>query len=193
MTTTAKEETRTLIRELAAAYTQHPEALEIGEQVGTTSCLWMLRGHRDDEPLLVGINGCHVRALARIVAALGVPLGQVFRFKLLTEHEPQLRPRFKPKTEIGYDPEPARLLMEKLLEATEIGPFGISVGAGEDPRDVPTFVFVVTAPTSRDRGLLQISQTGAPEDSIVGALSTLFRAIGRKHGVKFEIRIGGAK
>ena len=77
-----------------------------------------------------------------------------------------------------------------MLEELDIGSFRVDVGPGAGPRSALTFVFAITVQDSSDYNALTVSPAEPRNDeTIIGALGTLFRAIAKKNGVRYELAI----
>ncbi len=79
-----------LIRETCAAFISHPNALQITCQESKNGdATWVMRSHPEDEPKIVGTNGCHIKALTFLVGMLGLIEGKDYEFEFVTErHNP---------------------------------------------------------------------------------------------------------
>lgn len=190
MMTNDTKRTETILRDLIASFTTHPEAVQIDAQLAPGSAYWMVKGHPEDEPILVGKQGSHVRALAFLVYSFGAARKEHHTFRLITEQAPRVRPPMQQLAAMRHKPEPARLLLVRLLEELYIGSFRVEVGPGTGPRSALTFVFAITVQDSRDYNALTVSAAEPRTDeTIIGALGTLFRAIAKKNGVRYELAI----
>lgn len=179
------EKIRDLIRDLATAYIDNPEALRIEYQrAETADVYWMMSGHPEDEGKLVGAGGCHVDALERIIAQIGRSAGVTYTFRLLTRAPSQERVA-APRDVMEYDPGRARELLARLLEATGVHAT-VSVGPGRGPRGSLSFTFAIHADDAADYARL-VCIDGARGSTLVAAFGTLFRAIGKKDGVRFLV------
>lgn len=182
--------TQAILRDLVAAFTFHPEAIEIDSQVAAGSVYWMLRGHPDDEPVLIGKQGGHVRALTFLIQEIGKARGETHTFRLMTEHKPRARPPMEQRSAMRFDPEPARELLVRVLQELAIGDFLVEVGPGVGERRALMFEFTITVRDQRDANVLlahHVDEDNA--NSLVETLGTLFRAIAKKNGVRFEVKV----
>jgi len=186
--TTETTETKQLIRDLLASFTNHPEALDIEAQLAPGSAYWMIKGHPEDEPILVGRQGSHVRALAFLIQSFGQARDEQHTCRLLTEREPRPRPQMEARAVLRFDPEPSRALLSRILEELAIDSFAVLVGPGTEPRRSLTFVFSIQVKDAADYNVLTVAPDSSSE-TIVGALGTLFRAIAKKNGVRFVITV----
>lgn len=171
------QQTRDLIIELVGRYVDRPADLRCEFQTTEKGDVyWMMKGHETDEGKLVGIDGCHVNALESLIVRIGTEQRKTYTFRLLTIGEPRRRPQQAPRDVIEYDPRPARDLLCRLLYALAVQRFSVEVGPGSDPRRSLTFVFRVKTASYIDGDMLD-------------ALGTLFRAIAKKDGVRFQISL----
>lgn len=181
--------TKELLRDLVHAFTMHPEALQLEAQHTTGAALWIMKGHKDDERFLVGSGGSHVRALSFLVRCIGLARREQYTFKLITIQAPRKRPPMDPNDAITHDPEPTRALLERILQELSIGSFSVDVGPGVGPRAALTYVFTIRVKDGADYNALTVAPFPESTETIVGALGTLFRAIAKKNGVRFDIAV----
>lgn len=186
---TETNQTKEILRDLCSAFLDHPDALEIEAQEAPGSCFWQIRGHREDESKLVGRDGSHVRALAFLVGRFGAARSEAHTFKLLTERRPEPRPPLKPKKAIRYDTKPVEGLLVRILSELDLGDFFVTVGPGTGARDVLTFVFSIVVKDPLDVRILTVRPDPNSDETIVGAIGTLFRAIAKKNGVRFDLAV----
>lgn len=179
----------TLLRDLLTLVVDEPAALEIARQPGPGSCYWMLRCAPDDESKITGVKASHVKAIAALLSGWGAAEGERHTFRFLHRQEPRPRPRDPAKDVMHYDTEPARLLLIRCLEKLDLAGFGVACGPGGGARHMLTFEFSIHLMTESDNG--RLIQQGPPDGftTLLAALGTIFRAIGRKAGVKIEIVI----
>lgn len=196
MTTTETNQTKTVLRDLVARFTEHPEALEItaqvappDEQTHNWSCFWMMKGHPEDESKLVGKDGAHVRALEFLVSRFGVARLEVHTFRLITKRKPEPRPQAVPNTAMSYDPQPTADLLSRILAELDLGEFLVRVGPGSGARNKLTFLFEILVRDGLDQRILTVRADPNADETIVGAIGTLFRAIAQKDGVRFDIKV----
>lgn len=170
-------QTRDLIVDLVGRYVDRPADLRCEFQTTEKGDVyWMMKGHEADEGKLVGIAGCHVKALERLIVRVGAEQRKTYTFRLLTIGEPLRRPKQAPRDVIEYDPRPARDLLCRLLDALAVQRFTVEVGPGSDPRRSLTFVFTVKTASYIDAETLD-------------ALGTLYRAIAKRDGIRFQISL----
>ncbi len=182
MTTT--ENVRALVHEFVASYVDKPEALRVEfQQAETGDVYWMMKGDIDDEGKLVGKEGTHVDALTQIIGAIGRARGSAYTFRLLTRGGSIKKER--PRDVIAYDPKRAHALLIRILVALGVGA-RVRVGPGNGPRQSLTFVFTIESAAPEDYAAL-VRVDGEFGTTIVAALGTLFRAIAKKDGVRFQI------
>ncbi len=187
MTTDTK--TKELLRDLVHAFTMHPGDLELEVQHADGAALWMIKGNKEDEPFLVGKGGSHVRALSFLVRCIGLARREKYTFTLITRQAPKVRPPMEPNAAIKHDPSPSQALLVRILEELAIDLFTVSVGPGSGPRNTLTFLFEIFVRDVADYNALTVSPFPDSSETIVGALGTLFRAIAKKNGVRFDIAV----
>lgn len=187
---TDNQKTEQLLRDLAASLVEHPEALRVAHQIAEDgSIYWAMKGHDDDEPKLVGQRGSHVDAITLLVSQIGKANGKPYTFRLITINAPIDRPKAPPRDVIDYDPAPAKNLLVRILESLEIGAFAVSVGPGPGARNSLTFVFTIGVNDISDFMTLTYRPDPKADETIEGALGTLYRAIAKKDGVRFFIKV----
>jgi hypothetical protein len=183
-----RHKTRALISDLLGAYILRPAVLQMGLQESNGACLWVIRGDEQDDPLLIGVDGAHVRALEQLVAQFGAARGEDWTLRLVTETEPRERERNPRKIAISYEPEPIRALLERLIAELAVANYRVTVDTGTGPRDLLTFIFRVHVKDAADA--LDLTTAKPPNGlTTIGAISTLFRAIARKNGVDFLVAL----
>lgn len=181
--------TTTLIRDIAAAFVDHPEQIDCRSQASEDAVYFAMRGALADEGKLVGAQGAHVDAMTLLVSEFGKSEGHTFGFLLMTTGTRTDRPKAPERQASGHSPAPAQSLMVRILERIHIGGFDVSVAFSE------TYVFTIKVNALQDYIKLTVSQpfkrpSGTQQEmSIVGALGTLFRAIARKEGVRYAISV----
>lgn len=184
-----------LIRETAELYVVEPKLIEVNTQEstkkGTSSpcTFFVLRGAKTDEARLVGRKGCHVNALNLLILQVGKAQAQTFTFLLISDPN-NVAPWVAQKDAFSYDPEPTKQLLLRWLRALDVSLKEIRVQSGEGPQTTLSYDFVIDCADSDDaRDLLKPINPGDDQSSIVGALGTLYRAIARQAGVRFQIRV----
>jgi predicted RNA-binding protein YlqC (UPF0109 family) len=187
------QKTLTLIRDLAAGFVEYPEALRVeAQEAEGTTAYFMLKGHDEDESKLVGKQGCHVDALAFLISAIGIVNGWVYTFRLITAKRMMGQPENGPRDAIAYDPEPARILLARILEALSLVGATVTVGPGAGARDCLSFTFAIRVKDEYQFSILtmrhEIIRSERPLSmALIEAIGTLFRAIARKDGARFRI------
>jgi predicted RNA-binding protein YlqC (UPF0109 family) len=181
---TVSNPTEELLRDLVSRFVDHPDALEIAHQVAEGSTYFVLKPHLEDEGRLIGSSGSHVRALSFFVASLGRAHRTKYTFRLLTAGEPQTRRREELDV-LKHDPEPSFLLLERILDAFRVEDYDVGVSPGSGERDSLTFVFAVKVSVAW-YDFFTVPGRDNPM-TIAAALGTLFRAIAKKAGVRYQI------
>lgn len=189
MTTTAKDPKATcqLIKDIASLYVSKPEALDVRFQEFEAGIMFGLRGHEQDDPKLVGKDGAHADSLLHLVWAAGLVNGENYSFRLLTS-PPTCTPFVKQPPAKSYDPEPAKALLTRWLNALGSDKVTVTAVPVSGTMTHLTFDFNVQFPSLQEGLGFTTIQTGAMMTSI-NALGTLFRAIAKQAGVRFGIRI----
>lgn len=186
------EQVSELIRELAGLYVGSPEELGIRHQAGKEgSVYFVMQGRPEDDSRLVGYMGCHVKALTFLIEQVGKAQGKIFTFRLLTtENGP--RPNYKPRDVLDYDPLPARDILRRWLDALGVKDFSVAVNSPDGPRRSLAFDFDITIKDFARAHSLTIPNA-KEELFTIGALGTLFRAIGKQNGIRFQINLADKK
>ncbi len=204
--TTVRHPTENLIHEIASAFVDKPEALEVVSQPALDKAVYFaLKGHPGDEGRLVGTGGSHVDALTFLVAMVGRATGEKFTFRLITCARPDERTTMKLNHVLTYDCTRVQSLLERVLVALGFGDVEVDVGPSKGPQFSLSFAFKLIAheAATRERLINPVkivifpATDEKPEKAIemrlVEALGTLFRAIARKDGVKFSIAVEAAR
>lgn len=191
-----------LLRDLAGALVDKPEAIRVATQAALDgTSYWAVKGDPEDESKLVGRDGSHVNALRLVVQEIGRANGKVYTFRLITDNDARARPPGNPRDVLEYDPRPARDLLCRILAELELAEFAVEVGPGAGPRNSLRFDFAVRVKEAADysellkprRLVLREGSARAEEVAvempIVDALGTLFRAIAKRAGVRFQINV----
>lgn len=189
-TTNDMTQTKEVLRDVIAAFSTHPAALRIDAEPHPTKenvTLWQVRGAPEDEPVHVGKKGSHVRALAVLVHHFGKAQGTVFTFTLHTKRAPMERPAMRPRAVEKHNPEPQRLLLARLLEECDLAAFRVDVVSRPSSNLSFELRVVVTSPD--DYSTLTVPEDSRSTETLVGAIGTLFRAIGKNLGVEFEVAV----
>lgn len=194
MTSTDRDTLKQLLHDLVAGIVSKPEAIEIGSQAAPGTCYWIMRVGPEDNSKAIGKEGSHAAALASLLAAWGEAEDEVHTFRLINSERRDAPPE-RIRDVVHYDPEPRRVLLERILAELALSGYVVAVGPGVGPRSTLTFEFSIRVVTEEDASVLLRPRTikgvdGAKElPTVVAALGTLFRAIGRKDGVNFELRV----
>lgn len=176
-----------LVRDLARLYVGTPASIEVKfQQAADGPVYFAMKGDRTDDSRLVGREGCHVDALAYLIEAIGKRESRVFTFRLITDPD-RAEPWQGPRDALEYDPRPAREVLCRWLEALGVEKFSVEVGPGDGARTSLSYNFNVKIPDREKAESLTKSTEG--DLSIVGALGTLFRAVSKQAGVRFQIRL----
>lgn len=192
--------TKALIRDLAASFTKHPEGIQLRiataeelsiKRLPPTAVLWVMYGARqEDEAVLIGKLGSHVRALSFLVRSFGMARNETHLFELITVHAPRDRSAMIRNVARTHNPTPAVALLQRILAELSIGAFKVEAATAGTTED-PAFVLTINVREFVDYSALTVApfqgaSSGAAE-TIVGALGTLFRAIAKKNGVRYDL------
>ncbi len=181
-----------LLRALVSNYVDRPEELVLNNQESSDgACYFALQGALGDEGKLIGQRGSHVRALTFLIELMGSAQRRPWTFRLVTKGSPQRRVENEPRDVVTHDPRPHRDLLCRILEAIGCSVFGVEVGPGNGARHSLTFIFTVRIPVSAELERIKsaIHADGRKDDdlTIANAIETLFRAIAKKSGVRYQI------
>lgn len=184
-----------VLRDLIESYTNFPDDLLIDFKEHLGAAYFRVTVNGNDQPVVVGMKGTHIRALTKIVSAVGESRDLLFK---LTLTEPQVVAGRKtlPRVAIPaqYDiADPVVLLMRVL---GELGIHEVTIDTAKDAPtrhiETPTYRFKIIVRSLDDFARLTVP-TGAgpdgPGETLVGALGTLFRARAKKDGVKFDLGV----
>lgn len=180
--------TESILRALVGAYVTHPEDLQIATHAKVDgSQLWTLKGHLEDEGMLVGSRGSHVDALDFLVRQFGEAEGKRWSFLLVTR--PKVggpRPHEQHRDDFKHDPRPSQDLLTQIVAEVVAGAFDVAVTRSMDPELTFSFAIRVRDPEDFAR-LVKPARAGGP--SIITALGTLFRAIAKKKQVRYQLDV----
>lgn len=182
-----------LVRDLAAQLVDRPEALLVGSQVADDGAAYIaMKCAPEDEGKLVGQDGAHVDSLRFLVERFGAARGRIWSLRFITQRTPDAgRPRSRPAVEFGavaFNPEPARALIQRIVESLGCSAPAVEVGPGSGPRDALTFFYVVRV---SNPGRLLAPMNWERREGITPAIAigTIFRGIFKRAGVRFEVEV----
>lgn len=176
------------LRDLVGAFVGHPQAIELGQHAANNSCLWLLKGHGDDEPKLIGQQGSHVKALRFLVGEFGRARGEEHTLRLVTERAPLKRARSNPRAALTFNPAAHVNLLTRIVGELSFDAYGVQ--ADPAPGDLIAFTLRIRVVTETDyKTLTAMHETPGGTMNIVGALGTLFRAVGCEHGIRYEVKV----
>lgn len=197
---TTVHNTENLLRDLVAAFVQHPESVVVVSQPSLDGSVYFaLRGHTGDEGRLVGSGGCHVDALTFLVGLLGQVEGLNYTFRLITNQAPRQTTPLTARHVAQYDPERVRALLGRLMEELGFDNCSVTAGPPKGIQHALAFHFTIKPESARDFDLLLREVTVVifpktdehPEKSVrmrlIEALGTILRAIAKHDGVRFSI------
>jgi predicted RNA-binding protein YlqC (UPF0109 family) len=194
MTDTNLQTAETLLRDLLVAIGCRPEAIEIANQLKPSgACYWVFRVHAEDEGKVLGQQGSHVKALTALMMAWGRADKTNYSLRFIDRAPPGTRERPQPEEPLTYDIAPAATLLERCLSNLDLTAFCVEAGPGNDTERMLTFTLKLKLMFASDYSALVRPGNPDGETTLIGALGTLFRAIGRKDGVKIEIALAEPK
>lgn len=182
-----------LVRAFAGLYVRKPTSVEVKYQVANDGAVYFaMKGHREDDSRLVGKDGSHADSLEHLIARVGQRVGKIYTFRLVTDPEryESASPR---KDVLEYDPDPACAVLWCWVNALTGGAeLQVKVGPGSGPRDMLSFDFEIKI---EDRTVAEAmtKPSGPNAISEIAALGTLMRAVARKAGVRFQVRLADRK
>lgn len=176
--------TADFLQNVLSRIVHHPEDVQVIPTVFRGAVYWEIRANADDQPKLIGRGGTHIRALAFLVAEIGLASGEMYKLKLSEPEHGQRSPAVKPTTPTKYNPVHASKL---LLDVTELI-------FGKDSCSITTtatgneFEFAIIMRDAADVPDLRTPYEADPyELTVIGALGTLWRAWAKKDGVEFTV------
>lgn len=181
------KQTEDLIRRIITAITYHPECLEIKHTEFKGAVYWTVKAHADDQPKIIGKGGTHVRALAFLVAEIGLRSDSMYKFKLTEPEHGQRSESTKPTTPQIYSPKKAADTILEVVEAI----FGKDSATIKIPTQSPYDHVYDFEIQMRDISDVPDLRTPYEDDqyemTIIGCLGTLWRAWAKRDGVDFTI------
>ena len=185
-----------LLRDLVGTYISHPDELLIDRKEHGGSVYFGITPHGNDAPALVGKQGCHVKALQRILGEIGECAGEIY---VLTLREPKI-PRDrgnleKPARPASFDQQRPLALLKRLLVAICLPDTSLEfmwTPSGGSKYTPPSMGFRIYTRSEDDYGKLVATEEGdalVSKPSLVGAIGTLFRAYAAKEGMIFTIEV----
>ena len=179
--------TETLIRDLATRMISRPDELETGAQCDEHgTALIAMRCAPEDEGVLVGKGGCHVKAFAYLVERIGLARKKEYLFKLKTNGGCN-ETLFDPQYATRHDTGPGKVLLERVFRELSINT--AQIRPEETPIDIPVLNYVFHVELNDETALARLfaqSQSGTP---LIGHIASLFRAIAARVGVRYQIEL----
>ena len=186
-TKTTPADLQGLIQNLTRLYVGKPEEITVKVQESKDGAAYFaLKGSPVDDSRLVGRDGSHVNALMFLVNQVGLEAGQVYTFRLFTS-ETETEPWRSPRKAIDYDPQPAAAVLKDWLEALGLENFTVEVSPGKGPRTELSYTFEIK--TRNHELATALKLRGDRGLSVIGAIGTLIRAIGKQNGVHLQLDI----
>lgn len=183
-----KEENYLLIRRTLEALIENPRDLVIDFKELPGRVDWIVNTHIEDQPLVIGQGGTHIKALELLVWELGERIDTDYHFRLMSPARPARRADRAKKEAKEYDATEARELLNDWLYVLLDERPKLDCAAMLIPP--LRYTFIVQAINRADHEKLLVAQTDKFPDRIIApALGTLFRAYGLRDGVNFTIEV----
>lgn len=185
--TTSTPIIESLLRDLAAAMVSKPDRVRVERRdpiEGET--LWWLSCAPEDLGKIIGRSRSHARAFEILLEAMGSAIGEAWLFKVervegpIRQEPPVRRPR-------SHDPSEAHELLARILAQLPLGSPIIECDA--DSADDLFFHFDVRVGRMGETRLKTLRDPQDSDTSLEAALGTLFRAIARKNGVRYQLNV----
>lgn len=174
------------LERLISALLDDPRKLELDANRLPRRVNWRLRVDINDAGKVIGKKGAHVKALALVVSRLGDRLGEVWTLKV---EDPEEGPRGEPRRDASppdhFSPAADLELLSDLLACLVGRGFELDVVADGSA----DWVFRVAAATFGEHEALVDKRQDEAGETLIGALGTLFRAVGRRQGVGYRVEI----
>ena len=178
-----------LLKELAGRYVYFPKDIKVEfQEAKDGSCYFVMQGNPVDDPRLIGRQGDHVDALSCLVERVGKAFGRYYTFRLLSRRG-QSATTTPTIDALEYDARPDRDFLCEWLKVLGANGYSVDLTPGDGPRTKLTFNFNVTIP---DRQLVvdfMMSEAKPHSMSVINAIGTLYRAIAKQKGVKFQVNL----
>lgn len=173
-----------LLLDLARAIAGQPDRVRVERRTPTPGeTLWWLSCAPEDQGRFIGRSGAHARAFDVVVGAMGEAVGEDWRFKL--DSVPGLAREALPVNRPDrHDPRGDEEMLARLLQQI---PCGLVRAESKRNGDASSFTFDVH--TSNAAAFFARRDPDDPESNLVGAVGTLFRAIARASGVRYQINV----
>lgn len=182
-----EEKAAAALERLVAALLDHPRKLEFDATRLPSRVNVRVRVDVEDAGKVIGIKGAHVKALQLVAARLGDRLGQLWALRV---DDPEEAPRPGKKQDAppaaSFDPFVDVQLLSEVL-ACLIG-LGFTCDYRRDPGSGDAWTFVVVPAGFAEHETL-VDKAPGSEETLVAALGTLFRAVGRRQGVGYKIEL----
>lgn len=183
--------TSDIIRRLLESFIDHTRDLHV-EPAGDDQLIeWLIEVHQDDQRKVIGAKGSHIKALKFIVSELGLAVGADYRLKLRDRPTPEFPERSAPKLAKAYDvTAAATLLADLLIQLTPSNPGKINVvctNGRPGPKNPLAFSFIITP--SEAAATVLAKQDEAGDQTLLGAVGTIFRAYANREGVAFKLEV----
>lgn len=181
---------RDAIQTLIGSYIEFPHALEVSAKEVPGAIYWLIRPHGQDYGKISGKLGLHLSALTFLIKSMCHANGQ---FATVTLLEPKIAVRFEPgpkKRVRDYDPTPAINVLLTILGHMGIGQHHVAALRQDQEPDQAfvEFNIFVRDPDSY-KALTTPPAFDHHDQTAIGALGTLFRAMANKVGIKCQLEV----
>lgn len=179
------------VKLLVEALLEEPTALVLDLiEAEPDAILTVLKVDDCDRGKLIGSDASHIRATRFIAATIGKRLGGEWNFRADLPAPPRNRGPRPPdarRPDKAPHEKPTRVVLERILEACLASPASINAKPGALPGD---FVFrIVPANQADSHDLFAEEPFDNRTLTLVDALGTLVRAIGRRQGVNYRVEV----
>ncbi len=182
---THEDERADLISRLLEALVDAPRDLELDAVPLTGRVNWRCKVNISDTGRIVGKLGAHMRALKVVIAAMGRRYQEDWRFEMIEPDDGVRQDRPKMPAPKSYNPSDAGSLLLSIVSAITAHAPEVTIR-----HSLPDFHFQLGGLTQQDHSILVTPLTvDRASDPPCAALSTLWRAYGRQHGVNFFIEL----
>lgn len=160
--------------------------LRIFKEKSGTRLDWILQPHARDFGAIIGARGSHLGALRLIAQKLGEEVSEHWRIESPDDggRGPQFFKRVPVPEPDSHDSRPDERFLLELLEGMKI-PALVQSGAATPSG----FLFKIKPNTREAQAALLDPDPEDRSDNLLAALGTIFRAMGRRQGVRYEVAL----
>lgn len=179
-----------LIRRLLESFLDHSRDLHVEINGEGQVIEWVIEVHQDDQRKAVGAQGCHIKALKFIVAEIGLTAGADYRVLLRDRPKPEFPERSAPKLAKSYNETAATQLLHEVIKeitGSDLRIEAIVTNATATPRNPLACTFIIYAGVMSRKKLAK--QDDAGDQTLLGAIGTIFRAYANREGVAFKLEV----